>query len=116
MVNQEKGDFVVTTTISKANQITLPSALRKEFQLQAGDEIEMQKTKEGIFLRKALTKEEKIKQAMAELDRWRNGLSDETQKLIKKHAGWTVNQLHEYYDNLPETKNYLKEKYGVKIA
>jgi len=27
--------------------------------------------------------------------------------------GWTVNQFHQYFDSLPETKAYIKERYGV---
>ena len=34
-------------------------------------------------------------------------------KRIEMSKGWTINQYHEYIDKLPETKAYMKEKYGV---
>ncbi len=106
----------VTTTLSKGYQITLPSALRKALKLESGDEIVLEQCRDGILLKKALTREEKVRRSFAELAKWRESLPDEVKENIKKHAGWTVNQYHEYYDNLPETKTYLEEKYGVKTA
>ena len=105
--------IIITTTMSKAYQVTLPAVFRKKLQLEAGDEIIFEETKDGILLKKAQTKKERIEAMMARLDEWRNNLPSETKEKIKQHAGWTVNQYHEYYDNLPETKAYIKEKYGV---
>lgn len=103
----------VTSKISSGCQITLPSAFRKALGFGAGDDIVMEDRDGGILIKKAMTREEKLKQMFADLDEWRENLPDETKELIKKHAGWTVNQYHEYYDNLPETKEYIRKKYGV---
>ncbi len=113
MDNSKENKKVVTTTISKAYQITVPSAVRKMLGLKPGDVVDFKMLGDRVTLSKAMSHEDKVKQAFADLDRWRESLPSKTKKLIEKHAGWTVNQLHEHYDNLPETKNYLKEKYGV---
>ena len=103
----------VVTKISSGNQITLPSALRKALGLEPGDDVVMAEKDGGILLKKALTREEKVKQMFAELAEWRESLPDEVKERIKEHAGWTINQYHQYYDSLPETKEYLRKKYGV---
>ena len=48
----------VTTTLSKGYQITLPSALRKALKLESGDEIVLEQCRDGMLLKKALTREE----------------------------------------------------------
>lgn len=103
----------ITTKLSSGYQITLPSALRKAFNLEAGDEVVIEECRDGIFMKKALSREEKVKRVFAELDEWRESLPDETKEEIQKHAGWTVNQYRECFDNLPETKAQVKEKYGI---
>lgn len=111
-----KENETVVTTMSKAYQITVPSVVRKALGLVPGDPVEFEIESGRTVLRRAETHEERVKRAFEKLDEWRNSLPDETKELIKKHAGWTVNQYHEYYDRLPETKAYLEEKYGVKVA
>lgn len=110
----------MTTKLSRAYQITLPSALRKALHLEVGDEIEMEETKKGFLLRKAETKEERIKRAFVELERLKvereKTMTPEQKRIAEMTKGWTVNQYHEYFDNLPETKAYMKEKYGVEVA
>lgn len=106
----------VEATMSAGFQFTMPSLLRKELGLKPGDKIVFDTDKKNITVEKAETHEEKVRRAFAELAKWRESLPDEVKESIKKHAGWTVNQYHEYYDNLPETKTYLEEKYGVKTA
>lgn len=115
MKNQTESQerIIITTTMSKAYQVTLPAVFRKKLQLEAGDEIVFEEVRDGILLKKAQTKKERIEAMMARLDEWRDNLSQETKERIKQHAGWTINQYHEYYDNLPETKAYIKEKYGI---
>ena len=103
----------VVTKISSGYQITLPSAFRKALGLGAGDDIVMEEKDGGILVKKALTREEKLKQLFTDMDAWRESLPDETKERIKKYAGWTVSQYHQYYDNLPETKEYIRKKYGV---
>lgn len=115
MKNVRENNTVVTT-MSKAYQITVPSVMRKALGLIPGDSVDIKLEKGRMVITRAETHEEKVKRAFAELDKWRESLPDETKELIKKHAGWTVNQYHEYYDNLPETKAYLEKKYGVKVA
>lgn len=69
------------------------------------------------MLKKAQTKRERIEAMMARLDELKaeheKHMTPEQKEFAKMSAGWTINQYHEYYDNLPETKAYLKEKYGV---
>lgn len=114
-MNKLKKGEVVTTTMSKAYQITVPSVIRKFLRLAPGDPVDFKVKNGNIVLVKAETHEKKVKRLVDELEEWRNSLPDEVKDKIKEHAGWTVNQYHEYYDNLPETKAYLEEKYGVKI-
>lgn len=106
----------VTAKLSSSYQITVPSVLRKALNLEVGDEVEMLETEAGILFKKQKSHEERVKQAFAEIDKWREGLSDESKGLIKKYAGWTVKQYHGYLDNLPETKTRMEEKYGAKVA
>ena len=106
MKRTEGDEIVVTTTMSKAYQITVPSVIRKALGLEPGDPVDLKMEQGQAVLKRAETREEQVRR--------REGLSDETKAKIKKHAGWTINQYHDYYDNLPETKAYLKEKYGTK--
>lgn len=107
----------ITTTLSKGYQITLPSVLRKALKLEAGDEVVLEQSRDGILLKKALTREEQLKKMAEELDRIREEqekqMTPEQKAFAKMSAGWTINQYHEYISNLPETKKYIKEKYGV---
>lgn len=109
---KERGT-VVTTTMSKAYQITVPSVVRKALGLEPGDPVDFEMERGRAVLRRAETREEQVKRVFAELDEWREGLSLETQTKIKQHAGWTANQYREYIDELPENKVYRREKYGV---
>ncbi len=99
--------------MSKGYQITVPSVVRKVLGLEPGDPVMFDLEKGRVVLRRGETQEEQMKEALARLDDWREGLPEKSKELIKKHAGWTVNQCHEYYDNLPETQAYLREKYGA---
>lgn len=103
----------VDAAISSANQITLPQRLRKELNLKAGDKISFNFAGGDIRVTKAETHEEKVKRVFADLEKWRDGLSDETKKLIKERAGWTANQYREYIDSQPEVIAARKERYGI---
>lgn len=120
MENSKKGKITVTTTMSKAYQITVPSVVRKALGLKPGDEVDFALEEGGARLVKMLTKEERIKRVFAELERLRvereKTMTPEQREIAEMTKGWTLNQYHEYFDNLPETKAYLKEKYGVKVA
>lgn len=51
---------------------------------------------------------------MERLDKKYDPYRTPKQKKMKEMTrGWTVNQFHRYFDGLPETKAYIKEKYGV---
>lgn len=103
----------VEATMSSAKQITVPREVREALKLAVGDKIAFKLAGKSITVDKAETQEEKVKRIFDELAEWRESLPQEVKDNIKKHAGWTVDQFHEYYDNLPETKAYIKEKYGV---
>ncbi len=79
-----------TTTLSKSYQVTIPSAMRKVFKLEAGDTIEVVECREGILLKKALSREEKIKRVFEDLEEWRERLPSEAKDDISKTAGWTA--------------------------
>ena len=120
MKSSKEGKIIVTTTMSKASQITVPSVVRKAMGLKPGDEVGFVLEEDGARLIKLLTREERIKRGFAELERLRvereKTMTPKQKKLAEMMKGWTVNQYHEYFDNLPETQAYLKEKYGVKVA
>lgn len=113
MAKSEENQVTVTTTMSKAYQITVPSVVRKMLGLMPGDTVDFRLGHGRAELVRVESHEERVKRLFAELDEWREGLPEETKLEIKKHAGWTANQYREYIDNLPETKAYIKEKYGV---
>lgn len=113
-MKEVKEGKVVTTIMSKAYQITVPSVIRRALALEPGDPVEIRMERGRAVLRRAETREEQVKRVFAELDEWRKGLSQETQAKIKQHAGWTADQYREYIDGLPENKAYRKEKYGIK--
>ncbi len=103
--------------LSSAYQITLPSSLRKVLHLEAGDELDIEERKDGIFIKKALTREEQIKKVFADLDKIRakewQRMTPEQKHRAEMMKGWTANQYRQYIDSLPETKAYMKEKFGV---
>ena len=103
--------------VSSVNQITLPKALREKLGIGPGDEVEVEVRKEGLMLRKTKTLAEQIDDLIAELDRinkeHEKHMTPEQKKIAEMTKGWTVSQYHEYFDNTPEHKAYLKEKYGV---
>lgn len=114
----------IEATMSAGFQITVPSAVRKLLDLKPGDklvfdaediEVDGADVKvKRMAVEKALTREEQVKKLFADLDEWREGLSDETKRLIQERAGWTASQLREHIDNQSETMSYRKEKYGIK--
>lgn len=71
MKSSKEGKITVTTTMSKACQITVPSVVRKAMGLKPGDEVDFVLEEDGVRLIKLLTKEERIKRGFAELDAWR---------------------------------------------
>lgn len=107
----------IEATMSAGYQITVPSVVRKLLGLEPGDKLAFDTDAKSMTVEKAETREEKIKRIFAELDDMKRErekrMTPEQKAFAKKTAGWTVNQYHEYYDNLPETKAYIKEKYGV---
>lgn len=120
MENSKKSKKVVMTTMSKAYQITVPSVVRKMLGLEPGDGVDFEALGDGVRLTKAMSREEKIERAVAKLEQLKiereKTMTPEQKKIVEMTKGWTVNQFHEYFDNLPETKAYLEEKYGVKVA
>lgn len=109
----------VEATMSAGFQITMPSLLRKELNLKPGDKIVFDTDKKNITVEKAATQREQVKAMLAEFDRLneehRKRMTPEQKRFAKMSKGWTIGQYHEYYDNLPETEAYVKEKYGVQI-
>lgn len=110
----------IEMTMSAGYQITVPSVLRKTLGLVPGDKIAIDTDKAPITIEKAETQEERVKRAMAKLERLKiereKTLTPKQKQIMEMTKGWTVNQFHEYFDNLPETKEYLRKKYNVKIA
>lgn len=117
MKSSKEQDIAVTTTMSKAYQITVPSVVRKALGLEPGDPLDIRIEKGQMVVRRAETREEQVKRVFAKLDQIREAqfkrMTPEQRKFVEMSRGWTVRQYHEYIDNLPETKAYIKEKYGV---
>ncbi len=109
----------VEMTMSAGFQFTAPSVLRKTLSLVPGDKIIIDTDKTPITIEKAETREEQVKRMVAEFDRLneehRKRMTPEQKKFAEMSKGWTINQYHEYFDSLPETKAYIKEKYGVEV-
>lgn len=103
---------LVRAKISSVGQITLPSTIRKLIGVGAGDEVELIADGDVVFMKKPETLEENIARVSRELDNLNQSLPDEVKENIRKHAGWTVSQYHEYYDKLPETREQVRAKYG----
>ena len=103
--------------ISSANQITLPKRLRERLNLKTGDKVVFRYTDDGVKIERAETREEKILKVFAELDRLKEkhdrNMTPEQRRIAEMTKGWTINQFHEYFDNLPETREYIRKKYGV---
>lgn len=117
MKQPQENEVKVTTTMSKAYQITVPSVVRKALGLMPGDPVDIKMERGQAVMRRAETREERIKRAFANLERLKQErekrMTPEQKKFAEMSAGWTVNQYREYIDNLPETKQHLKEKYGI---
>lgn len=107
----------IEVTMSAGYQITVPSVLRQELKLLPGYKMVFDMDGGVVMVEKGETHEEKVKRVFANLDRLKaereKRMTPEQRKFAERSAGWTVNQYHEHIDNLPETKEYLKEKYGV---
>ena len=99
--------------VSSVGQITLPSAMRKRFGIEMGDEVSLVADDKMISIQKPETLEENVKRVSAELEELRQSFPDDVKERIKKYAGWTVTQIREYHDNLPETREALRKKYGL---
>lgn len=117
MSKSKEQQTTVTTIMSKAYQITVPSVVRKALGLMPGDSVDFVMERGRAVLVRAETHEEKMKRIFADLDRIRaeqeRQMTPEQKRFAKMAAGWTANQYREYIDNLPETKAYVKDKYGV---
>lgn len=98
---------IYTLTMSANGQFTLPKELREELDLHPGDALILTPRTEDFVMHKRVG----LREEMAE---WRKGLSKETNEMIKKTAGWTLNQYHEYFDNLPENVAKMEREYGFK--
>lgn len=120
MNNSKKDEVILTTTLSKAYQITVPSLVRKRLRLEPGDVVEVRMRNGVVTLQRGESRKERVRWALAELERLKiereKIMTPEQKELAEMTKGWTVNQFHEYFDNLPEAKVYMKEKYGVKVA
>lgn len=110
----------MTLKISSVNQITLPSFARKKLGIGAGDEVDVKVEGDSIILQRAETREEQVKRMMAKLDKLKEErekhMTPEQRRFQEMARGWTVHQLRDHIDSLPETKAYIEEKYNVKVA
>lgn len=107
----------VTTTLSRASQITIPSAMRKKLGLEFNDPVDITLKKNTIVIQKAESQADAIQRIFSELDSLRREherhMTPEQKSFAKQSTGWTIDQYHKHFDNLPETQKYLKEKYSV---
>lgn len=117
-INETKEkEIIVTTTMSKGYQITVPSVIRKALGLEPGDAVDFRMERGQAVLKKMPTREEQIRAMLKEFDKLNEEhekrMTPEQKEFAKMTAGWTARQYREYIDSLPETKQYWKEKYGV---
>lgn len=110
----EEGKITVTTTMSKAYQITVPSVIRKALGLEPGDPVDFDLRGHEAILVRAETQEEKIKRTLTKLDKIRENLPTEAKANMRKYAGWTASQLRDHYYDTPEGKAEMERKYGRK--
>ncbi len=112
-----KKDGDLEATLSAGYQITVPSRVRKLLKLEPGDKLVFDIGGEKLTAKKALTRKEQIEEFFAEMERLDKKYdpyrTPKQKKMKEVTKGWTVNQFHRYFDGLPETKAYIKEKYGV---
>lgn len=52
-MSTDDGTDAETTRITRKGQVTIPKALREEYNLEEGDELRWEKTNDGIRIRKA---------------------------------------------------------------
>jgi len=107
----------IEATMSIGYQMTVPSALRKRLGLKPLDKLVFDTDKAEVTVEKGESREEKIKHILEDLDHLKKErektMTPKQKKFAEMSRGWTINQYHEYFDNLPETQEYIKEKYGV---
>lgn len=115
--DKKEQEIVVTTTMSKGYQITVPSVIRKALGLEPGDAVNFRMERGQAVLKKMPTREEQIRAMLKEFDKlneeYEKRMTPEQKEFAKMTAGWTARQYREYIDSLPETKQYWKVKYGV---
>lgn len=115
--DKKEQEIVVTTTMSKGYQITVPSVVRKALGLEPGDAVNFRMERGQAVLKKMPTREEQIRAMLKEFDKlneeYEKRMTPEQKEFAKMTAGWTARQYREYIDSLPETKQYWKAKYGV---
>ncbi len=115
--DKKEQEIVVTTTMSKGYQITVPSVIRKALGLEPGDAVNFRMERGQAVLKKMPTREEQIRAMLKEFDKlneeYEKRITPEQKEFAKMTAGWTARQYREYIDSLPETKQYWKAKYGV---
>lgn len=100
---------IYTSKVSANGQITVPKEVREKYGWQPGDTLVFTPQQDGFAIHKRASLRE-------EMVGWRKSLSQETDEMIKKTAGWTLKQYHEYFDSLPENITEMEEKYGFKKA
>lgn len=95
-----------SAVITKSGQVTLPKELRDFLGVKPGEKITFNKDATGITIRRRLTDEE-FTQALDA------NISPKTRKLIKKHAGKTVNELMTEYMQSPKGQKEMRRKYAI---
>lgn len=109
----------IEVLVSTGYQVVVPSLVRKMLDLKPRDKMVFDTDAKKITVEKGETQEEQIKAMLAEFDKLneehKKRMTPEQKKFAEMSAGWTVNQYHEYFDDLPESKTYVKEKYGVQV-
>lgn len=93
--------------MSANGQVTIPKEIREEFGWRPGDVLVFSPREKGFEVFKQLNLRDDMK-------KWREKLSEETNNIIQKTAGWSIAQYHEYFDNLPENVEEMERKYGFR--
>ena len=95
-----------TATITKSGQVTLPKELRDFLGVKLGGKITFDKVKDGLAIRRKLTKDEFFR----EMDK---NLSPETKKIIKGSVKKSVNEMIDEYLRSPKGQEEMRRKYAI---
>jgi len=95
-----------SAVITKSGQVTLPKELRDFLGVKPGERIFFDKKADRVDIRRKLTDKEFARALDA-------NISPKTRKLVKKHAGKTVNELMAEYMRSAKGQKEMRQRYAI---